>query len=1030
MLLYFHFSSNFDDHDYENFNPKEARTMPSRASSNIADPAPTIHEQLVATVHSRVTSDDTKSSSLSSVSGSQHGASPSVHTASSLEAPPTQQTSSSIQLGGNVIPQQPPQSPSLKDRAKLLETQILPSPTNAVHSPKSKRGGNPPPPPTRKSSSLTRPVPAQTSTSSLPGSPQLDNRPRKSSLPSSPQSVKKNTNIERSQSIKVQAAKLQGLLAGRVTQDEPDTTSDNGSPMCRQSSGEAPPPTSSKPKELSPFVPPPQELAAAILTRKGAVSPAISQSVASDDSKELDKGSMVNGAESDPKAEENAQLIEAKEQYKPRLQMIKQKVAEKRMREREALSNNPTVSDSVTNVSSPSVEHVLPPVSGSGPGDSSPNSVVFPPMVPPKPKPVKVDLPSIPSNSSSRGKNDNEGECPPLPPPLKTEDIDDAADEEEPPPLPARTPAMFIEVIEKPLSPKKSRKPNYTNVELDSERKGPTVLPPHPPPPSGDKKEKKKTSNYPRTLIKKLKSDKKERTPEPSVKKSKSKDAISPNVSPTRKQKESPTRKSPTKKVKRARSDAAGNNKVRPTSGPVEVRRPVFIKMSKRPLPLIPGQSDPDEDPPEHTADDYEEFELGRGGMPFTSTSSPYYANYGPNGMEPLPKCEPLEYKNIISARNASSVQRAHSFNPGDKCPGGRSNFDPLPVPPNLQRSAGTMHGAFPDYVGGYVNTDSPNQLPARGKPFHHDGQNRHPSSDNPDYDYPDLRKPFFTLPSRRPNTHNLAKSHNMPSVWGNDGYPSVQRQNTSQSDSIDDDRCDSDYVPMASIPPSAMDDSYINWETINVMHGNADLSKIRQLLPQPQTQQVLPPRGGQTQPTMTYAVDDMSAMYQNLSHESTARNRAPFHHELARACTRQQSQPTEFASASAVASLKPTDTSSSDRGIVAPPSPRPKPKTRQRSATTAGALEQDTVPVAPGPSHSPAPERAWHMLQPTAVPQLGSEDSVYQNIDTSASLPASLFGQHLKEGFDRRVSEGDALTIKPTAAALPPRNIPRRPPN
>ena len=716
---------------------------------------------------------------------------------------------------------------------------------------------------------------------------------------------------------------------------------------------------------------------------------------------------------------------EARE-YKPRLQMIKAQVEKRRQEAAQAQAAQAVVNSNDAGGILSASTFV------SRPGDVSP--ITIPPLVPPKPPPGRPS-----GDSTIKGQ---EGKSSPFPPPLKTEETGGGFmdDEEEPPPLPARTAAMF-ELEKSP--PMKTKRAQYTNVSVASDNKEDVSVAPPPPTDTNKKDASKKKTNYPRVLLKRLK-DKKEKTPEPSTSKTKGKDtSLSPAQSPTRKTNESPTGKG--QPILRSNSEHS-SNKSRPSSGPViHVRPPMFINMRERPLPQIPGEIDSNfEEPPDHTAEDYEQFELGQADMQ-------YYANYS---NDPSHNYEPMGHQPPVAlpGRIATGVHRAHSFNPGDKIrqldPNRssssrpsfeRSNFDPLPIPPISSRST---ESGVSDYVDGYVNTELPMQLPTRERqlpvvPSGMRGQQNASDIDHTDYDYPDLRQHGFmahTLPTRRKNQSPLVQSGTTSGQWGSDGYPSIQQwANQAASEPEGDERLDSDYVPMSSAF-GTMDDSYINWETIK------DIRTPGGVAGQGQQQIVVPPRGaGQVgfHPHPGYAVDDM---YVNMPHgtSSTAKQVS------AQDDIRQRLLPARGFSPNTAPSqqfiippVSSVETVSVGRGTSgAPPSPKPKPKARQRSATTAAALEEiPLASVAPGSPHPPTPQQAWRMPPPIQPPtsqqagQPGVDPSIYQNIDPSASFPMS-FGHHLREGLERRSSESDMLqmAIKPTAAALPPRNIPRRP--
>ncbi len=948
-------------------------------------------------------------------------------------------TNSSPLQGNSENQEAPPKSPNFKDRRKMLENQIGISPPQSPEVSLRKKSGPGPPPPVRKSSSLTRPN--QSSSSSLQES---GDHSRKISLPASPHlEPKSNSSIQRTKSIKLQAAKLQDLLSGKSSQnesDDEDASIRSAAALAREeaqksSIGSTSPSTRKliKPNMVVPpvpigkpmGVPQPQSqeiLRVASQVRSGDSSPALSQGSIDDLKSGLDESLLRKklGAEVVSKVtasglvestantgEEDSDAV----QYKPRLQMIKAKV-EKRRQEAaqvQVVTNQTNAGD----VSSTSIS-----TSGaSRPGDISP--IMIPPLVPPKPRPGHSS-----GDTTTKGLDDRSS---PLPPPPTTEETGGFMDgeEEEPPPLPKRTSAMF-ELEKSP--PKKAKKPNYTNISIASDQKE-NVSIPSPPPTDISKKapSKKKGTNYPRVLLKKLK-DKKEKTPEPSSNKVKGKDtSSSPTQSPTRITDEIPTRKE--QPILRSNSE----NRPRPTSGPVvHVRPPMFMNMRERPLPQIPGEIDSNfEEPPDHTAEDYEQFELGQVGMQYYANMSNDPAhNYERMGHQP-----PVP----LPGRTAIGVQRAHSFNPGDKLRmldpirsnHGRSNFDPLPIPPSSPRS--TEKSGVPDYVDGYVNTELPMQLPTKGRelPVAPSVQQQPSSIEHPDYDYPDLRQHGFlahTLPSRRKNPSPLAQPGITSRQWGNDGYPSVQQlpiQAPSEPEG------DSDYVPMSSA--FTMDDSYINWETVKDIRTQGGVANLGQ------QQRVVPPRGGDQvgvhphphpHPHPGYAMDDM---YVNMPHGTGSTELAHMRQRLLP--TRGSAPNTAPSQQFITPPVSTAETASVGRGVPgAPPSPKPKPKARQRSATTAAAIDESLpltgIAIAPGSPLPPTPEQTWRM--PPAMQPLASQQdpSIYQNIDPSLSLPMS-FGHHLRGGVERRSSESDMLqaaAIQPTATALPPRNIPRRP--
>ena len=1062
------FSSNFDDHEYENFDPRECSIPGIKLSAanqplHMPGTATTIPSQQVE-ISEPLNVREGRGLVSSSVSGvctqnSSFRAGTSSNVGVAMMAEPV----AALPLGlRNDEAQQPFMSPILNKRGKLLESQIGETLPQSPRSSQRNKNGNAPPPPVRKSSTLTR----SNHSSSSPVQ-ELEGRPRKTSLPSSPNlELKSNNTVQRSKSIRLQAARLQDMLSGKSTQDDAD---DEAHSTCRvkiaatladQESQNSGADSASllikplaKPSVLTPPVPvdkskdlqQPHEMQGVAMAAPQIRIGNVSQGSLDDESKsrldqirqklstEIVYRTMASGLE-ESKTGAGTQVDPDASEYKPRLQMIKAKVEKRR---REAAQGNTmfhqTKSVEADDSSATSTFDTGVNPSLKRPGDVSP--ILEPPPVPLKPHPGQRFRDGTTKNVEDKSA--------PLLPLLKPEESGDLMDDEEPPPLPARTPAMFE--LEK-TSPKKMVRPHYTNVSLSSE----SIPAASPPAACIDKNDmekkdtsKKKVSNYPRVLLKKF--SKKEKTPEPSVNKTKGKDRLSPTVSPTKMTEGSPTKKEQSILV-RAKTES-GSSKSRPTSGPVArvhppiVRPPMFINMRERPLPQIPNEFGGDyEEPPDHTAEDYEQFELGRG--------IPLYANSDID--QPLP------------GRSAVSVQRAHSFNPGDRhrfhdpsrsnSPGhlsfDRSNFDPLPIPPLSQRPTSNRPSS-PDYVDGYVNTLPVNQLPTRGGPLQDvlsgmREQQHALEGEHSDYDYPDLHQRGFlahTLPSRRKPASPFVRPGIASKQWGNDGYPSLQQwSNPPQSIDLEGaemrDRLDSDYVPMSSV--FTMDDSYINWETVKDINSQTGITNQSQQL---QQQRVAPPREGD--PPLSYAVDDM---YVNVPHGTSSTNRVLSQDERLRKI--QQLLPARGFSPSTSAStqqqfiaspLSHSVSSLAETGQEAfgtLPSPRLKAKARQRSATAAGALE-GALPMAsvvPGSPHPSFHEQAWRLppaVQPLksqlAARQAETDSSLYHNIDPSSSLPASL-SPLLREEFDRRSSDGNVLAVKPSTAALPPRNIPRRP--
>ena len=1034
-VFFLNFSSNFDDHDYENYDPKECR-LPGRATTNQPPPSTT---SATPTLQTQLSGQEVSSSAITAggVSPPSNGA--------QVKAPSSAVTTTiSPPLQGNSEAQELPKSPNFNDRRKLLEES---SPPQSPEASQRKKGGPGPPPPVRKTSSLTR-----SNQNSSSESPQL----RKTSLPASPQlEPKSNTSIQRTKSIKLQAAKLQDLLSGKSSQNEADDEDEavassikSAAALAREeaqkSSIGSTPPLTRKLIKPNMVIPPVPTVKPKGVPQPGDSSPALSQGSIDDLKFRLDESLLQKklGAEIVSKAmasglvESTADAGEEEDsdakEYKPKLQMIKARVEKRRKQEAAQAQAVQVVANQTNSNDAGDITSTSTFISA---GDVSP--ITIPPLVPPKPRPGRPS-----GDSTTKGLDDRSS---PLPPPPITEETGRFMDdEEEPPPLPVRTSAMF-EFEKSP--PKVAKRAHYTNVSVESDEKEKSSTPPPPPTDTGKKgPSKKKGTNYPRIFIKKkTDKDKKERTPEPSSTKMKGKDtSSSPTESPMRKTGESPTRNE--KPILRSNSE----NKPRPSSGPVvHVRPPMFINMRERPLPQIPGETDSSfEEPPDHTAEDYEQFELGQAGMQ-------YYANLGNN---PSHNYEPLENQPLLPGRTGLSVHRAHSFNPGDKLrqldpnrssPSRpsfvRSNFDPLPIPPPSPKST---EGGVPDYVDGYVNTTLSMQLPGRGKQLSEtpSGTSTQPSNvEHPDYDYPDLRRQGFmhmthTLPARRknPTASPLAQSGITSRQWGSDGYPSIQQWPTpiqAPGEPDTEDRLDSDYVPMASVV--TMDDSYINLKTIKDTHTHGGAAG------QGQQQRVVPPRGvdpfgAHPHPHPGYAMDDM---YVNMPHgTSSTVNRVSAQEELAlkgqRLLPARGFAPNTAPSQQFITpSVSLAETASIGRGASgAPPSPKPRPKARQRSATTAAAIDE-ILPVAkvgPGSPLPPTPEQVWRMppvMQPLVsqpAGQPGTDPSIYQNVDPSSSLPLP-FGHHLKGGLERRSSESD-MAIKPTAAALPPRNIPRRP--
>ena len=434
----------------------------------------------------------------------------------------------------------------------------------------------------------------------------------------------------------------------------------------------------------------------------------------------------------------------------------------------------------------------------------------------------------------------------------------------------------------------------------------------------------------------------------------------------------------------------------------MQVKGPSFMNMRQRPLPVEPfAGTDETEIEPEHEAWEYEPIDtaemLQQRPVPYATHFSPSHSSLSAAHFSP-PFSHRSPSPSHLGAHSSSpnSVRRAQSFQPFDtRQTGAQKDIRAYkyPSPPFLTRarmvqqntSLKSENGAVDD--DGYVDTES-----------------SPPGASLPEYDYPDTRA-FCTLPNRMVRAPVELPPRNA-------GRSMTRTLSAS-----------SDYIPMTS----AVDDSYINWETIG---------SIRAQLPFPERHNPPPVPTKSGRPPPRFALDDLATVYMNLPVPEKPLVLPPRRQE-------REQQPT----------LQTVPGSSSVRPIPSPRMPRPpacespsttkKPKPRPRAKTNT-SLESDHItpvamvtqvnPVTSLPPSTSSISEEMNLLRPKCSPNPRHPQlNCAEEIMISSSLPPS-FGDSFGESFGgfshhsppevpRRKLSGLGAN-EPQTVSLPPRNI------
>ena len=584
------------------------------------------------------------------------------------------------------------------------------------------------------------------------------------------------------------------------------------------------------------------------------------------------------------------------------------------------------------------------------PQDISPPPIppqdISPPPIPPQdilPPPVprrNVSPPSIPPREPSKEEQDD-GEAPMLPP---------------------RTEAMFIIEEEKPepkdeVKKHKAKRKDYMNVlkEAVSEK---------------NKNPGKRGTSRDHSIV----------SPTHMLKKKKGRNKSSYS--------ETEPVSSPTPKVA-----PPSSRELPPVPTSSALPKSQFLVMKNRPLPAEPfagtGESGDEDIDDGH---DYEQFDFDHNRMPVVRPSIQSHQSMDSGVQQstrgPIREQRSLDASTVRSVSKNSqplrpssggraTVQRAKTFNGNDRShPPAVAPRPPLHVP----------GGAWPEYVDGYVNTDVPSpasptksiqgrQLPLT--PFEKAVQKLPSLSDSPDYDYPDLRSVFRTLP--------LPKRK---------GQIPVPPRFPSQGEPGEQDIPDADYIHMRT--QFAADDSYVNAESIEQIRG--------QLLGPSQAEESQAATSG-----MQYSQDDMS-VYINLPAPPNVTMSLP---------PRGVQHPTS----------SPGHTLPKTKPKTGPPV---QPKKNRSAGTAAGAVEATSTSFASElqsklrqKSDSPFSQS---LDEPSPSEQDLDEDQL-DYVNVSASLPASFFQARAGAAMLPQVLKNVQNTKEPVTAptiSLPPRNIRR----
>lgn len=571
--------------------------------------------------------------------------------------------------------------------------------------------------------------------------------------------------------------------------------------------------------------------------------------------------------------------------------------------------------------------------------------------------------------------------------------------ESPPPPIPARTPEMYLKPI-----PKTAKLPrNYLNVSLTSPGTAATAAVSL----TGESPGIAATAATTTTTSGREEKMKKTLKPSATVK-SKKEQKLDQSES------EGKMRRLFTKKNTEKQGSTSPKNsnenspKKRGKKSPKKkpfITRAKFLNMSIRPLPALPGRHRDADALPDHTEDDYEQFGV-------LDTMDDMYVNYprlplsssGRNPPQPL-------------GDGGAAVRRWSSF--GAKDTHGIDNRPPIQIPD------------VPDYIEGYVNTDGlpfatsvqqtvdadnlpPRRLPPPDEP-----------EDDVDYDYPDLRGAgmFRSVPATQRLMRKLEERIRNDKVDTNMLYNGVRERFTALRNENQDvgllrtvSNASSDYVSMDGL---VKDDSYVTYDS-------SQQGKTTGLPPRHQLRSgSLPPaslhEGGMVeQPFVPLPSEEEEEEEQCADEDITVYMNLPMPEKVVAPPPRHSTLPQVKAAVSpshsgpppVAVKPKPKITrASSDDSKSVTKSPKPQPKPRSATVLAATQISEFHEGASPSPG--------WKSPQNSSQ---SPPELEYENFDVAQSLPAKS-GVSTKSILEnRRVSADSALS------KLPPRDILRQP--
>lgn len=723
---------------------------------------------------------------------------------------------------------------------------------------------------------------------------------------------------KRKMSIKNRARELQKLISGEEKSDEDEKAPRKRSPPSVLPRNSSLPPTERRPSTESDESSSPPCTPGGTRRKPARVAPPPPKPKSSTTSPRLrndrelvtflpkDPMSHTTGSISvistTPKSNEQQKSSEVTS-GKRRLDRIREKVNERRNQEQKSISNSNgrspqrVVPDSLFRERGQSSEA---PATAPKPTIRSPTHLV----------PIEVLTPP--------------DECPPLPPRSDDMDTDNSSSTDDHPPLPPRTSEMFdISDVTPPQGERATpnqvvREPLQNNLSSEKTKQS-----------KSDQKMTKKHKDY--SLTKILKKSKSSERDEVTTNQHK---PPSPTFSPKR-----------TVPQKREKVQAATVHAPVALPEGTNVRGPKFVKMKNRPLPAEPFVCEGDGEEIDEGGHDYEPFDM--------EYQDKLRKLVGRGASEDLDVPQ--------TSRTGSNIRKSQSFNTADIK---RSRFKHS----NPALVGHLPGGVWPDYIDGYVNTELPpsttspppqpsNNIQTRPlplTPFQVQAQKLPPSVvDSLDYDYPEVRTIFRTLPKRGKKGHIPVPPRFSPRTPPNDSksqagdeavsLPPRKAQTLGRKMSFDD-----EYIHMKSSSPYD-DDHYINSEMIDSIRSQLSGQSATVTLPPRQSRGDGTP---QAMPTATglrrHSLDDMS-IYMNLPTPVSTATLPPRKQRPAIPEPSENVPPTLTTSQTLQTSPKQLRSGSEEPREA--PAVRPKP-VRQRASTCVdtNAVESVLSLVAPAP--------------------------------------------------------------------------------